>query len=152
MRQLIKSYGSQFGCGVTNRGHHNNLTSTRPAWTAFEKRWKSWRNRTASNCEGHKKDTAGLAPTAVRIMGRCLGFDRLPTHVVHVPLPERSMTRQRVGFESALCCGLCLSLPSLPRRTLSLPGSSHLRPARPLRRGNPLASRCTDRPALASFC
>jgi len=33
---LIKSYGSRFGCGVTNCGRHNNLTIKRPAWTASE--------------------------------------------------------------------------------------------------------------------
>src|ERR1039458_4728744 len=33
---LIKSYGSQFDCGVTNCSRHNNLTIKRPAWTASE--------------------------------------------------------------------------------------------------------------------
>jgi hypothetical protein len=33
---LIKSYGSQFGCSVSNCSRHNNLTIKRPAWTASE--------------------------------------------------------------------------------------------------------------------
>jgi hypothetical protein len=55
---LIKSYVSRCGCTLDNCSRHNNLTIARPAWTVFEKRWESWRNRTTSNCEGHKKDTA----------------------------------------------------------------------------------------------
>ena len=30
----IKSYGSRFGCSVTNCSRHNNLMIKRPAWTA----------------------------------------------------------------------------------------------------------------------
>ena len=37
---------------------HNNLTIKRPAWTASENVEKVGENRTASNCKGHKKDTA----------------------------------------------------------------------------------------------
>jgi hypothetical protein len=33
---LIKSYGSRFSCWVINCSHYNNLTNTRPAWTASE--------------------------------------------------------------------------------------------------------------------
>ena len=33
---LIKSYGSRFGCNVTNCSRHNNLAIKRPAWTASE--------------------------------------------------------------------------------------------------------------------
>src|SRR5208282_1110238 len=55
---LIKSYVSRCGCSIDNCSRHNNLKIKRPAWTVSEKRWKSWRNRTTSNCEGHKKDTA----------------------------------------------------------------------------------------------
>ncbi len=57
---LIKSRGFRCGCGTINRSHHNNLPITRPAWTVFEKRWESWRNRTKSNSKGHKKDTVRL--------------------------------------------------------------------------------------------
>jgi hypothetical protein len=32
--QLIKSYGSRFGCSVINCSRHNNVTIKRPAWTA----------------------------------------------------------------------------------------------------------------------
>ena len=52
---LIKSYVSRRGCTIDNCSRHNNLTITRPAWTVSNKRWESWRNRTASNCEGHKR-------------------------------------------------------------------------------------------------
>ena len=55
---LIKSYGSRFGCSGTNCSRHNNLTIKRPAWTASENVEKVGENRTASNCKGHKKDTA----------------------------------------------------------------------------------------------
>ena len=33
---LIKSYGTRFGCSVTNCSRHNHLTNKRPAWTASE--------------------------------------------------------------------------------------------------------------------
>jgi hypothetical protein len=43
----------------------------------FQKRWKSWRNRTASNCEGHKKDTAGSGRLPERGNGaKVLGNER----------------------------------------------------------------------------
>jgi len=43
----------------------------------FQKRWKSWRNRTASNCEGHKKDTAGSGRLPERGNGaKVLGISR----------------------------------------------------------------------------
>jgi hypothetical protein len=56
---LIKSYVARGGGSIDNYSRHNNLKIKRPAWTVSERRWKSWRNRTASNCGGHKKDTAG---------------------------------------------------------------------------------------------
>jgi hypothetical protein len=49
---------SRCGYSMDNCSRHNNSTIKSPAWTVSEKRWKSWRNRTASNCAGHKKDTA----------------------------------------------------------------------------------------------
>jgi hypothetical protein len=75
---LIKSYVSRCGCTVGNCSRHNNLTITRPAWTVSEKRWESWRNRTTSNCEGHKKDTAKYAdsPDGQLITFRQLRGDR----------------------------------------------------------------------------
>jgi hypothetical protein len=54
----IKSYVSRCGSRVDNCSHHNNLTIKKPAWTVSGKHWKSWLNRTASNGEGHKKDTS----------------------------------------------------------------------------------------------
>ena len=59
---LIKSYVSQCGYSTDNCCRHRNLTIKRPAWTVFQKRWKRWGNRAASNSEGHKKDTAGSTP------------------------------------------------------------------------------------------
>src|ERR1700721_1536361 len=94
---LIKSSLSQCGYSIDNCSRHNNLTIKKPAWTAFEKRWKSWRNRTASNCEGHKKDTAESA----RPLGRCdscLAFDGVARACSPRPLPKRPMTGQKVGF------------------------------------------------------
>jgi hypothetical protein len=36
----------------------------RPAWTVFKNVEKSWRNRTASNCKGHKKGHSALADSS----------------------------------------------------------------------------------------
>ena len=100
-RQLIKSYLSQCGYSIDNCNRNNNLTIKRPARAAFEKRWKSWRNRTASNCEGHKNDTAGSSTDRSEDHGQMPWFRSFAMHVVDVTLPKRSMTGQRVGFESA---------------------------------------------------
>jgi hypothetical protein len=46
---------------LDNRSRHNNLTIKRPSWTVFEKSdEKVGEIETASNGEGHKKDTAHL--------------------------------------------------------------------------------------------
>jgi hypothetical protein len=101
---LIKSYGSRFGCSVTNCSRHNNLTIKRPAWTASENVEKVWRNRTASNCKGHKKDTAHLSrqcpDSRLILFGSGIAVLEIPRRM---PLSTGASSRARGGNRSPRC-------------------------------------------------
>jgi hypothetical protein len=95
---LIKSYGSRFGCSVTNCSRHNNLTIKRPAWTASDNVEQVGGIEPHLTAKDTKRTQRNRHADVRHDAAVAFGFDG----VARAPCPRPMLIRRMTGGESGI--------------------------------------------------